>query len=433
MINKSNRIQIEYIKTDLLKPYPQNPRFWDGKGKDDLKRSIQYFGWTSPLLVNMAPGREFIVLSGNLRLEVAQDLGFKEVPCVKVEVKEIEKEKEILLRMNVLNGDWDFELLKDFDIDIAIKAGFKEINLSSIWDSALGVEDDTFDFEKERQKITEPKVKPGEIYALGNHVLGCGDSTDVGFVKKVLGNEKVDVVYCDPLFNIDLSYDKGLSNHSKYGGKANDQKTDSEYKGFLKKTINNALAVSKPDTHVFYYCDQNYIGLIQELFQEVGLKNRRVCLWIKNGFNVTPQVAFNKGYEPCVYSTRGEPYLAPIKNLGEVLNKEIASGNRTIDDIIDIFDIWLARRLPSAKYEHPTEKPPTLHEKPLKRCSKVNDIVLDLFAGSGSTLISCEQLKRRCFTIDIDPIFCDLVIRRFENLTGIKAKLLTNIKEKNGN
>ena len=144
---------------------------------------------------------------------------------------------------------------------------------------------------------------------------------------------------------------------------------------------------------------------------------------------MTPQVAFNKAYEPCVYATRGKPYLAPnLNNLNELLNKDIANGNRAIDDIIDTLNIWLAKRLPSADYEHPTEKPPTLHEKALRRCTKPNDIALDLFAGSGSTLIACEQMKRRCFTAELEPIFCDLIIRRYESITGIKAKLITKEK-----
>ena len=108
----------------------------------------------------------------------------------------------------------------------------------------------------------------------------------------------------------------------------------------------------------------------------------------------------------------------------EILNKEIGSGNRAVDDILDGLDIWLARRIHNSLYEHPTEKPPTLHEKPLRRCTKPGDVVLDLFGGSGSTLIACEQLKRRAFLCEVEPIFCDLIIRRFEALTGTKASLL---------
>ena len=122
----------------------------------------------------------------------------------------------------------------------------------------------------------------------------------------------------------------------------------------------------------------------------------------------------------------GHPYLSEQKNLNEILNKEVGTGNSALDDILDIIDIWVARRLPTQDYEHPTEKPVTLHEKPLRRCTKIGDIVLDLMGGSGSTLIACQQMKRRCLMVEWEPIFCDLIVKRFEALTGEKAKLLTS-------
>lgn len=419
-------IKIEYVGTGSLLPYPGNPRSWGDKEKRDVVKSLKKFGWTSPLLVNTAPGRENIVLSGNLRLECAISLHIATVPVVKIYIDDPEKEKEILLRMNVLNGDWDMELLKDFDINVILEAGFKEFELAGMWDDSLETDDDDFDVEAELEKITAPKTKLEEIYALGNHVLGCGDSTDQEFVKKVLGGTKVDMIYCDPIYNISLSYDKGLGGKSSYGGKANDTKSDSEYREFLKKTIKNALSVAKTDCHIFYYNDQRNIGLVQELYRDLGVDNKRVCIWAKNGFNPTPQIAFNKSYEPCIYGTTGKPYISPkVPNLSEFLNKEVANGNRQLDDLLDMIDIWLVKRLAGQDYTHPTEKPVTLHEKPLRRCTKPGDVVLDLFCGSSSTLASCEMLKRRCFAIDIDPVFCDLAIARYKALTGKDAVLIS--------
>jgi DNA modification methylase len=161
------------------------------------------------------------------------------------------------------------------------------------------------------------------------------------------------------------------------------------------------------------------------VFTELGLENRRTCLWVKGSANVTPQVAFNKCYEACMYATRGSPYLSPsCQNLSELLNREIGSGNRAIDDILDILNIWLEKRLSSGEYEHPTQKPVTLHERPLRRCTQVDDCVLDLCGGSGSTLIACEQMKRKAFLCEVEPIFCDLIIRRFELATGLSASLI---------
>lgn len=417
-------VTIQYIDALKLRPAEYNPRKWDEVAAKKLAESIKRFGLIDPIIVNGASNRKNIVIGGHFRLEVAKNLGITQVPVVYVNIPTIEKEKELNLRLNRNTGEWDFELLKDFDVELLLDVGFDDADLSHIWDDNLGIEDDEFDVEKELEKIKEPKTKLGDIFQLGSHRLICGDATDPEVVKKLVQDEKVSMLYCDPPYNISLDYNNGIGANGKYGGKTNDRKSGEEYKAFLKKTLENGLGVSLPNSHIFYWCDENYIGLIQEKYKELGITSKRVCLWIKNNQNVTPQTAFNKVYEPCVYGTRGNPYLSPsVRNLNEVLNKEVGTGNRLTDDILDLFNIWLAKRLPSQDYEHPTEKPPTLHEKALRRCTKAGDIVLDLFGGSGSTLIACEQLKRRAFLSEIEPIFCDLIIRRYEKLTGKEAKL----------
>ena len=115
--------------------------------------------------------------------------------------------------------------------------------------------------------------------------------------------------------------------------------------------------------------------------------------------------------------------------LNEILNKEVGTGNSTIEDIIDIFDIWLAKRDPMSTYQHPTQKPPSLHEKAIKRCTKYGDRILDWCAGSGSLLIACEQMKRKCCAVEIEPVFCDVIVARWEELTGLRAKLSRNDQE----
>jgi DNA modification methylase len=235
------------------------------------------------------------------------------------------------------------------------------------------------------------------------------------------------MVYCDPPYNIGLSYDKGVGmNAGKYQGKYNDSRKDADYSGFIEETLLNALANSSDDAHVFYWCDERYIWLIQTLFEKTGVENKRVCLWIKNKANPVPAIAFNKCYEPCVYGVRGRPFLnGNYRAFDEVLNKEIGGGNRKVEDIIDLLNIWIARLDAGQDYDHPTQKPVTLHEKPLKRCTAPGNIVLDLFGGSGSTLIAAEQLKRRAFLMEQEPVFCQVILNRWERLTGKKAKLLT--------
>lgn len=420
---KEKEIKIEQVSTSLLKEAEYNPRKLTLKQEEDLTESIKKFGLADPLIVNGYKTRKNIIIGGHQRFKIAKKLGYKEVPVVYVSLTPAQ-EKEFNLRLNKNTGEWDWEMLKEFDTDLLLDIGFNDEDLSSIWDESLETEDDDFNQEKELEKIKKTNIKSEDMFSLGNHVLLCGDSTRIETVNKLVGKERINMIYCDPPYNIGLNYDKGIGGKKKYGGDVNDNKSDDEYREFLSKTISNALSVSEKDTHVFYYCDQQYIGMLQEIYKELGINSKRVCMWIKNGFNVTPQIAFNKCYEPCVYGTRGKPYLSHIKNLNEILNKEVETGNRTIDDILDIFDIWLVKRISGQEYEHPTQKPPTLHEKALRRCTKINDTVMDLFGGSGSTLIACEQLKRKCFIMEQNPIFCQLIINRFEKYANKKARKL---------
>jgi DNA modification methylase len=140
---------------------------------------------------------------------------------------------------------------------------------------------------------------------------------------------------------------------------------------------------------------------------------------------VTPTVAFNKAGEAIVYGITGSPYMAPaVTNLHEIQDKDIGAGGRMIDDVIDSFSIWLCKRMHGSKMEHPTQKDPTIHEKALRRCTRPGDRILDLTGGSGSLLIAAEQMKRRAYLAEYEPIFADLIIRRFEAVSGKKASLL---------
>ena len=419
MIKKSSvsaSIRIVSVPIKELKVAQYNPRKWDKGAIDQLTESIKRFGLVDPILVNSSPKRKNITIGGHFRLKVAKDLGYTEVPVVFLDIPDIEKEKELNLRLNRNTGEFDFQKLKDFDLDMLLDVGFDDSDLSVIWDEALGIEDDEFNTKEELEKAQkDPQTKTGEIFQLGKHRLICGDSQDPEVIKKLLGETKLDVIYSDPPFNLSYDYQKGLGKKKKYDcEKVDDRKTDSEYRTFLEKTIQNGLSHCKPNAHVFYFCDQNYIGLLQDLYQKNGIKNQRVALWIKNNQNVTPQIAFNKCYEPCVYGTVGKPFLSDkSSNFTEILNPEIGTGNRTLDDIEDMLDIWLVKRLPTTEYKHPTEKSPTLHERPLKRCTKPGDTVLDLFGGSGSTMVACDQLGRKSFLAEKDPAFCDVIIARY--------------------
>lgn len=416
-----DKLIVQQININEIKPSPYNPRKISDEDFAQLVESLRQYSFVEPLVVNSKPERYGNLIGGHQRLKAALHLGYTKVPVVFIDLDE-KHERALNLRLNRNTGEFDLELLKNFDISELLDVGFDDSDLGDIWNEALETDDDDFDQEKAVKKAAETTIQLGDLFQLGKHRLICGDSADPAIIKRLVGDSKPTMFYSDPVYNIGLDYDKGVGLKAGYGGKTNDNKSEVEYSSFLGNILVASLPTLEVNAHIFMYCDQTYIGLLQALMTEHSLKNRRVCLWIKNGFNVVPQVAFNKAYEPCVYATRGTPYLADSsRNLTEILNKDVASGNRSIDDIVDLFDIWLAKREAGQDYQHPTQKPVTLHEKPLKRCTKVGDVVLDVFGGSGSTLIASEQMKRVSLLSEIEPVFCQVIIDRWEAMTGEKA------------
>jgi len=419
----TNNLTVEYVSTGILRAAEYNPRKHTTEQKEQLKESMRRFGLVDPIICNKSPERLNIVIGGHFRLKVAREMGFKEIPVVYVDLPDIEKEKELNIRLNKNTGEWDFELLKSFDFELLSDIGFSDIELK-FFDEDLKSKDDEFDVENEIKKITNPLTKLGDIILLGKHKLICGDSTDPSVLKKLFGEEKASMIYSDPIYNIKIDYNGGVGGNKNYGGAVIDNRTDAEYYEFIKKSLTSALSVSSKDLHVFYWCDESYIWLFQTLYRELGIQNKRVCMWVKNGQNPTPTVAFNKCYEPCVYGSTGSPFLhSSSQNFNEILNSDTTTGNNLIDEVQNI---WTEKRLSSKDYEHATSKPPKLHEKAIKRCTRPNDIILDSFSGSGSTLISAHQLGRRVYGVELEPAFCDLIMRRFEKLTGIKPKIITS-------
>jgi DNA modification methylase len=416
-------IKIEEVSISSLKPSSYNPRKMTEKQEIDLTESIKRFGLVDPIIVNSYKERENIIIGGHARFKLAKKLNFEKVPVVYLSLPQ-DKEKELNLRLNRNTGEWDYDLLKSFDVDLLLDTGFDELDFSKIFDETLEVEDDNFNIEKEVEKAKTTKIKTGDIFETAGQKIACGDCTNIETIKKLMGEDKVDMIYTDPPYNIGVNYSKGLGGKQNYGGVVDDNKNDNEYKEFIKKSLSNGLSVSKDNAHVFYYHDPKYTGMFQEIYNELKVQYKRTVLWVKNGMNITPKTAFNRCYEPVLYGTKGKPYLSNTKNLSEILNKDIENGNRAIDDILDMLDIWLVKRLPSIEYEHPTDKNPELHEKALRRCTKVNDVVLDLFGGGGSLAIACAQLKRRSFICEQSPIFVQLIINRLEKYANTKAKEL---------
>jgi len=396
---------------------------------DDLKKSIKNLN----LVEIPATDLNAKIIAGHQRVKALKLLGRgDEMIDVRVPNRQLTEEEanRYLIASNALGGDWDFPVLNElFDKDFLIDVGFEEMDLEAGWNDILKTEDseDNFDIEKELKEIKKPEIEPGDLILLGKHKLLCASSTDINAVKKLFKEDRASIIYSDPPFNINLDYNKGIGGKANYGGMISDNKTAEEYKEFIKKSMISALSVAKEDFHCFYWCDEAWVWLFQTLYNELNIKNRRLNIWVKNGFSPTPQIAFNKSTEFCVYGTKGNPYLSEsFKNLNELANKELSNGNVLFDELSNL---WLEKRLPGNELEHATSKPPTLHEKAIKRCTKVGDIILDSFSGSASTMICAEKLKRRVYSLEIEPIFCDLAIKRFKKISNKEVRIIKKYYE----
>jgi DNA modification methylase len=377
-----------------------------------------------PMVDNYNDGR-FICYAGNQRVKAAKELGYTHLNCwVEKDVpKELQDAR--MLKDNLHRGIWDFEILKGFDASFLHQQGFAFGELSDLFTSKNQVKNDNFKIEEELPKAKGTKIKRGDIFQLGEHRLMCGASDETTDMETLMQDDEAKVVYCDPPYNIGLSYDKGVKPQTikkRYTETVfSDNKKGSDYTTWLMDIVSDVKSVAKKDCHVFFWCDPKFIGIIQEAFRINGIVNKSVCFWVKNSFNPVTNMPFNRLVEPVVYGSIDKPKINDAyKSLNEILNPEI-TGRKIFESFMEIFDVWTVQRDHVNDYVHPTQKPVTLHEKPLKRCSFPGDIVVDLFGGSGSTLMACEQMGRKARLMELDPIFCQCIVNRWEAFTGKKA------------
>jgi len=411
---------------DLI-AHKKTPRKMSKEQTDNLKKSLEHYNIVEIPAIDL----DGTILAGHQRIKVLIALGRgQEMIDVRIPNRKLTEEEaeRYLIASNAIHADWDTNLLKAFDVNLLVDLAFDQKFLDDLWNKKL--DKDTFDPELELGKIKEPTTKLGDIILLGSSKLICGDSTKPETLQKLFGDERASMIFSDPKFNININYDKGISGTQSYGGNVNDNMPDDEYKEFLRKSMECALAVTKEDAHVFYFSDCTYIWLIQILYRELGITNRRVCLWIKNGQNPTPGISFSKCYEPATYGTRGKPYIVNgVNNLNEVMNPDMTTGNDLIQQVLDTIDVWPVKRLPGNQYEHSTMKPYDLYYKAIRRCTRMDEIILDSFSGSGSTIMAGVKLNRRVYAVELEPTFCDLTIKRYETMTGLKAKIIRNDEE----
>nr|BDD45332.1 adenine methyltransferase [Elusimicrobiota bacterium] len=406
--------KIHTVKIANLKPSEYNPRRWNQKAICDLTTSIQKFGLVDPIIANSARNRRNIVVGGHFRLQIAKDLGFKEVPVVYVNIPDFNKEKELNIRLNKNSGEWDYDLLANFDEELLLDVGFEPAELDKVFELEISNKDP--DAIPDVPK--KPKAKLGDVYQLGDHRLMCGDSTDLAQVQKLLGKNKTDMLFTDPPYNVNYS---GKGKNTSNGIK-NDSLSKEEFDEFISKVFANMNELMNEGS-VYYVCSgwSSYPVFYENLIKQ-GFYRAGVIIWVKD----------NAGMGWNDYRYKHEWILVGKKKKKKVLGVPILygwkEGSHYFRDSRDECDVWEVPRKNLQDYKHPTEKPVWLIEKALVNSSKRYDKVLDLFGGSGSALIACERLSRQCFIMEYDTKYVDVIIKRWEDFTGKKAKLIDSVR-----
>ena len=302
--------------------------------------------------------------------------------------------------------------------------GFEQDLLDEVEEEFTEVEDDNFDIDKALEEIEEPITKTGDVWQLGNHRLICGDSTSFNDIEKLMNGEEVDLFLTDPPYNINVSNSQGMTIE-------NDNMDKEEFIKFLSDVFVNANSFMKPGAPFYiWYADTSALEFHQAC-RNTNWTIRENLIWVKNQFILGRQ-DYHWRHEPCLYGWKdgAAHYFINDRTQSTVIDETIDLNTITHEDLVDYVknllnsSSVLYENKPTINDMHPTMKPISLIARLVKNSSIKNANILDLFGGSGSTLIACEQLNRRCFTMELDPKYCDVIIKRWEQLTGRKAELV---------
>jgi len=395
-------MEVKTVKISELKPHPKNPRVHPDSAIDKLVRSIKEFGWTNPILVS-ADG---YILAGHARLKAAEKAGIEEVPVIYLPL-EGAKAEAYLIADNRLQDetDWDYEKLKDllqeldtgeFDIELT---GFDIDEIEDLITQLHIPEEVTEDEVPEPPE--EAITKPGNLWLLGRHRLLCGDATKKEDVERLMDGKKADMVFTDPPYNIASDSKNVAADCSRSMYKLSKSEWD---KNFDINELFPCLFDAMAEDCTVYICTSHFLaGDIWKWMKEWA-NHYSYCVWSKP--NPMPSLMkrhWTWNTELICYATRGK-HIFHFPKEGHALST------------------WTINKKNGGTV-HPTEKPVEVPSKAISFSSNEHQCVLDLFGGSGSTLIACEQLNRICYMMEIDPVYCDVIVKRWENFTGQKAVL----------
>ena len=410
-------MQVVNRRTEDLIPHTKNAKKHDKRQINNVAESIKQYGFVQPIVVD----RDGVIVIGHCRALAAKKLGVEEVPCVCVDDLTPEQVNALRLVDNKSNeSDWDFDLLADelpgldlsaFDFDWGLRDELDDSVVEDDYDPVLPA---------------EPKSRLGDIYQLGSHRLMCGDSTSLTDVQKLVGGAQMDLLLTDPPYNVALGMDEtpeeAKKRNRRTDGKtvANDKMEDTEFRKFLTDAFSNAAMVMRPGAPFYIWHADSEGYNFRGACRDAMLRVRQCLIWVKNSLIMGRQ-DFQWKHEPCLYgeSEIEEDGHEPCLYGWTEGKKHYFFKNRRQTTVLN-FD------KPVKSAEHPTMKPIKLFDYQMQCSSKPGENVLDLFAGSGTTIMAAEQNGRHAFCMEYDPKYADVIVDRWEKFTGKKAVLLND-------
>jgi DNA modification methylase len=436
---KSNKLKIIEVPIDQLIELPGNPRYWSDKSIKDLDESIDRFGVVVPLVVNY----DYTVLGGNFRLDLLRKRGLKTVPCILVNIKDEVKAKELALRLNKNTGEWSWKLLAEFDESLLVDVGFSSEDLDTIFDLD-DLTPEEFDLQKELDKLNIKKIKAqkGNVYALGESRIMIGDSTVEIDMDKLMGDELADMCLCDPPYRLDYLNAKRHGKPTEgFGSKRNRKylETDVLPEDFTQLWMDNVSKYAKPDFSIIVYENWRNLreiwGCMEQHWKIKNmivwhLPNRNQAFASKHKFfskhdiamvGGSGEVKFNQTkeldgleeeYQTALYGISGKPHWESYKK-----------GKKYLPT--DFIDFNAADEKSSGQAIIFGVKPVEILIPYIKILTQRGDLIIETFGGSGSTLIAATMMKRRCYLMEKSPIYAEVIMNRWEKLTGLKRKKLS--------
>lgn len=437
------QLKIEYLKINDLKPYERNTRKHEEHDVDQIAKSIEKYGFSDPIGVW---GKQNIIVEGHGRLLAAKQLGMESVPVIHLDhLSDAERREYAIMHNRTAElSSWDFQLLSQ-ELD--------DLDLGAFDFDGLDINTNDFDVNELEEVDApeppeEPKSKRGQIYQLGNHRLMCGDSTSSEDVSRLMDGAEADIIITDPPYNVAINQgaesleEKKILHKRRDDLKIENDQWDSEegFMEFLTDALGNGKEHLKAGGVFYIWYGSTQAKAFLAALEALGLQLREELVWVKHIFSFTRQ-DYQWRHEACLYGWKegaahyfinSRTETTVIENLQSIEPEKMKK-----EELVELVKKMLSETAttvihedkPTASKLHPTMKPINLIGYQLRNSSKIGECVLDLFGGSGTTLMAAEQTKRKCYMMEYDPHYADVIIQRWEEYTGRKAVL---ISEKEG-